>query len=117
MISASSSALSGLSAFATQIAVVAHNTANVHTPGFEKSRAVLHSTHPGGVEADIETIPTTDPIARTPAPENTRLVEPSNVDLADEMTTLRLAYRAYQANLGVLQAEHERVGYLLDIVG
>ena len=117
MISTFSSALSGISAFATQIAVVAHNTANVQTEDYEKSRAVLRSTHSNGVEAHIETIPTQAPMAMPPMSQDTQRIEPSNVDLAEEMTTLMIARRAYQANLNVVKAEQERVGHLLNIVG
>lgn len=117
MISAYSSTLSALSAYGNQVAVVANNTANIHTENFEKSRAVMHSTHPTGVEAHVETIQTPEPMAIMSTPEGMSLVEQSNVDLAEEVTTLLIANRAYQANLSILKSEHERVGHLIDMAG
>lgn len=117
MISAFSSARSGLSAFANQIAVVAHNVANVHTEGFEASRAVLHATYPSGVAAHIETLHSPESVAIAAPPEGESPGVRSNVDLTDAMTTLLMAHRAYQANLNLLKAEHERVGHLLDLTG
>ncbi|MEE9146141.1 MAG: flagellar basal body rod C-terminal domain-containing protein [Candidatus Tectomicrobia bacterium] len=116
MLSALSSALSGLSAFTKQIGTAAHNTANANTAGFKKSRVVLEETRPQGVQARIETINTPGPLLLTRTQEGDSLVEQSNVDIAEEAVAMILAKRAYQANLSTLKAEVERRGSLLDII-
>ena len=117
MLSALSSALSGLSAFTKQLGVAAHNTANANTAGFKKSRVVLEETPPTqGVQARVDTINTPGPLLVTRTQEGDSLVEQSNVDIAEEAVSMILAKRAYQANLSTLKAEVERRGSLLDII-
>lgn len=116
MMSAISSAFSGLSAFTKQIGVTANNTANVMTDGFKKSRAVLEETQPQGVQARVETIDSPGPLAVEPTQSGLRLVEQSNVDIAEEMVNLMLGQRAYEANLKTIQAEDKRIGSFLDIM-
>jgi hypothetical protein len=54
MISAIHTALSGLTAFAKQIEVVAHNVANVNTDGFKKSKTEFVEIPNGGVLPVVE---------------------------------------------------------------
>ena len=117
MISAVSASLSGLSAQQRKVETTAHNVANVETDGFEKTRLTLEEGPQGGVTSRVETVTTPGPLALELTAEGERLVERSNVDLTEEIPSLVLARRAYEADVKVIQTEDEMVGSLLDIKG
>lgn len=116
MLAAISSALSGLNALQKRVNVTAHNTANVLTEGYKKSRVVMEEAHAQGVNARVETVNTPGPRIERDTPEGKRMVEQSNVDLEDEIVTSMTTTRAYQANLRVIQAEDRRLGKFLDMI-
>ncbi len=117
MIPRIASSLSGLIAQERKVATTAHNVANVDTDGFKKSRLLLEEGPRGGVSTRSETVNSPGPLAVEQTAAGERLVEQSNVDLAEEMPSLVLARRAYQANVKVVQTEDEMLGALLDIKG
>lgn len=90
-------AWSGLNAARTQLAVAAHNTANLTTDGFTADRVGLSSQPHGGVRADI---------VSTEAP----------ADLLTETLATRLATYGFQANLAVLKTAQRMTGTLIDLL-
>lgn len=117
MLSAISSALSGLLAFAKRTNVTSNNLANTLTDDFKKSRVTMKEGGAGGVDATVEKVNTPG----YPIPENIRQAnnitakETSNVDIAEEMTNLILTSKGYKANLKTVKAVDENLGTLLDI--
>lgn len=117
MISGIHSALSGLQAFQKKVDSVANNTANVNTDGYKKTRVTLSGQEPQGVTAQVQKIETPGPLAVEQTPDGEKLVEQSNVELAEELPNLMLSKRFFEANLKVIQTEEEMLGSLLDIKG
>ena len=115
MIGAIQSALSGLTAFSTQVAVAAHNVANVNTDGYKKSRTELIAMESGGVRAAILK---TDSVGSTIL-NNTGFdpaqLELSNVDLAEEAVNQIIGQRGFEANIQAVKNADEMLGRLLDI--
>ena len=116
MISAISSALSALSAFANQAQVTANNVANVNTDGFKKSRAEFKSSPEGGVSVSVRKIDTPGALIAQQTDNGMELKESSNVDLAEEFVQMIVNERAFEANVKTLQAEDEKMGHLLDVI-
>jgi flagellar basal body rod protein FlgG len=116
MLSAVSSAFSGLNALQKRFNVTAHNTANALTEGYTKSRVVMEEARSQGVNARAETINTPGPKIERDTLEGKRLVEQSNVEIEDEIVTSMTTTRTYQANLRVVQAEDQRLGNFLDSI-
>ena len=114
MIPALDAAVTAFQAFGKKVQTTAHNIANLNTEGFKKSRVLLQEGHPGGVTASIQRIDS--PGAPVAYPEHSTITESSNVDLGEEMILLMTAKHGLQANLKILKAEAERIGFLLDIV-
>lgn len=114
MIPALDAAATALQVYGKKIQTTANNIANLNTEGFKKSRVILQEGHPGGVTASIQRIDT--PGAPIAYPENSTISESSNVDLNEEMVNLMTSKHAFQANLKILKAEGERIGFLLDIM-
>ncbi len=117
MISTISTSLSGLVAQQQKVAATAHNVANVETDGFKKTRLTLEEGEQGGVVARAEIVDSPGPVVLEETAEGLQPVEQSNVDLTEEIPSLVVARRAYQANVKVIQTEDEMVGSLLDIKG
>jgi flagellar basal-body rod protein FlgC len=117
MLSAISSALSGLLAFAKKTNVISNNLANTLTDDFKKSRVTMKEGSKGGVEAVVEKVNSPG----YPIPEiirqdsNVSAKETSNIDIAEEMTNLILTSKGYKANLKTIKAADENLGALLDI--
>ncbi len=109
--------LSGLRAARIGMDVAANNTANVLSTGFKKSRTVHLSGPPpaGGVRTVVQKIDTPGrPGTADPATGEVR--ELSNVDLAEEMVSMIVSERTFQANLQTVRAEDEMLGNLIDIM-
>ena len=117
MISSLNISLSGLNAFQQQLSVAANNLANVNTDGFKQSQTVLESVNAQGVVAISKKLELPGPLVLEQSADGASLVEKSNVEVSQEMTTLITAQRAYQANLKASQVVDETVGSLLDVVG
>lgn len=115
MISAIHTALSGLSAFAKQIEVVAHNVANVNTDGFKKSETAFVEAQGGGVLPVVQKDNSAGPTVLKNTANGPAQVELSNVDLGEETVSQIIAQRAFEANLHSLKTSDAMLGTLLDI--
>ena len=99
MISALNSALGGLARSTAGINVAAHNIANLNTDGFRAQR--LDSV--GNVRARRE----------PPPPE---VADRSDVDLAEELISMKVHETSFKANINVLKAADRMNGELLDLL-
>lgn len=89
--------------------VIAHNVANMITPGYRSLRADSVELQGGGS--------TIGSITRDPGPGPViQGVEGSNVNLATEMVNTLVNRNAYQANVNAFRAQADLVGELLDLV-
>src|SRR5262245_11521577 len=115
MIGALHSALSGLTAFSTQVAVSAHNVANVNTDGFKKSRTEFIAIESGGVRLAIQTDEPAGPTILNHTGYAPAQLELSNVDLGEEAVNQIIGQRGFEANLQALKTADEMLGHILDI--
>jgi flagellar hook protein FlgE len=135
--SAIQSALSGLAAAETAVAVYAHNLANLRTNGFKQSHPVYAAQSPqsfrpgqapdassgggnplqvgrGVYVAEIRTDNSPGPLVPDPAsPSGVR--ELSNTDLSGNLIGLSLAENMFRANLAVLRTGDEMFEELLHL--
>ncbi len=115
MISATNSALSGLQAFGTKINSNANNVANASTDGYKKTRVLMSSQEPQGVQATVQQVNSPGSMRMEETNEGSELVEGSNVELAEELPESQLNSRFYQANLKTIEATDEMTASLLSI--
>ncbi len=115
MIGAIYSALSGLTAFSTQIDVTAHNVANVNTDGFKKSYTEFVSVETGGVLPVIQKNESAGPSVPNNTGYGPAQLELSNVDLGEETVNQILAQRGFEANVSTLKTADDMLGTILDI--
>ena len=115
MIGAIHSALSGLTAFTTQINVTAHNVANVNTNGFEKSRTECIAMETGGVRSVIQKDATAGSAILNGTGYGPAQFELSNVDLGEEVVNQIIGQRGFEANLQILKTADDMLGRILDI--
>ena len=117
-ISPLSSALSGMSAHATKLAVAANNIANINTDQFKKSTATIESNISGQPETKItqSTTPGAILVNSEGLPEGETIRELSNVDIAEELVQMKVAEYGYKANIGVIRTQDEMIGTILDII-
>jgi len=115
MIGAIQSALSGLTAFSTQVAVTADNVANVTTDGFKKSRTELIAVESGGVRSAIQKDETAGPTILNNTGYGPAQLELSNVDLAEEAVNRIIGQRGFEANIQTIKTADEMLGTILDI--
>ena len=115
MIGAIQSALSGLTAFSTQVAVTAHNLANVNTDGFKKSRTEFVAVESGGVRSAIQKDETAGPTILNNTGYGSAQLELSNVDFAEETINQIIGQRGFEANIQSLKTAEEMLGTILDI--
>jgi flagellar hook protein FlgE len=115
MISAIYSALSGLTAFSTQIDVTAHNVANVITNEFKKSRTEFVALETGGVLPVIQKNESSGPSILNNTGYGSAQLELSNVDLGEETVNQILAQRGFEANVSTLKTADDMLGTILDI--
>ena len=107
-------AASGLTANQRRLQISAHNTANLNTKNFKKSRASLKEGKHGGVEATVRK----EEVPGTPTQET----DPSdgasaNVEIAEETVEQISARRGFKANAQVIRTQDEMLGKLLDLRG
>jgi flagellar hook protein FlgE len=114
MISAIHTALSGLSAFAKQIEVSAHNVANVNTDVFKKSTTEFVEVEIGGVLPVVQKDESAGPAVLKDTGYGSAQVELSNVDLGEEAVSQIIAQRGFEANLRTLQTADDMLGSILD---
>lgn len=115
MIGAIYSALSGLTAFSTQIDVTAHNVANLNTNGFKKSRTELVAVETGGVLPVIQKNQSAGPFILNNTGYGPAQLELSNVYLGEEAVNQILAQRGFEANISTLKTVDDMLGTILDI--
>jgi flagellar hook protein FlgE len=115
MLSAIHTALSGLSAYAKQVEVTAHNVANVNTDGFKKSHTDFVSVETGGVLPVVRKDDSAGPTVLSDRGQGPTQVELSNVDLAEETVNQILAQRGFEANLNTLKTADDMLGTILDM--
>lgn len=115
MISAIHTALSGLTAFAKQTEVSAHNVANVNTDGFKKSRTELVEVEAGGVLPVVQKDDSDGPAVLKDTEHGPAQVELSNVDLGEEAVNQIIAQRGFEANLNTLKTADNMLGTILDM--
>lgn len=115
MISAIHTALSGLTAVAKQIEVVAHNIANVNTDEFKKSKTEFVEIPSGGVLPVVEKDDSSGPAVLRDTSGHQTMVDLSNVDLGEEVAQQISAQRSLEANLQTLRAGDALLGSILDI--
>jgi len=115
MIGAIQSALSGLTAFSTQVAVTADNVANVTTDGFKKSRTELIAVESGGVRSAIQKDETAGPTILNNTGYGPAQLELSNVDLGEEAVNRIIGQRGFEANIQTIKTADEMLGTILDI--
>ena len=115
MVSGIYSGLSALRSIQLKTQTTVNNVANVNTDEFKKSRVNLVEGTPEGVNVTISKIETPGPLAYEQTTKGHQLIEKSNVDLTEELPSLMLSRRAFQANIKTIQAEDEMLGMLLDI--
>jgi flagellar basal-body rod protein FlgC len=114
MISAIHTALSALTAYAKQLEVSAHNTANVNTDGFKKSDVEFAEVGTGGVLPVVQKDESAGPAVLKDTRQGPAPVELSNVDLAEEAVTQMIAQRSFEANLRTLRTADDMLGSILD---
>ena len=108
--------LSGLRAARIGMDVAANNTANVLSDGFKKSRTVnLTGPTGSGVRTEVQEVDTPATSFRAD-PSGGQPRELSNVDLTEEMVSMIVSERTFQANLQAIRAEDEMLGNLIDTV-
>lgn len=118
MISGIAAGLSALNAIQTRTNATANNTANINTDGFKRTRVTLvEGAVPGGVGTTVQRVETPGPLVYEQTTQGDTLVEKSNVELTEELPTMMLDRRAFQANIKTIQAQDEMLGSLLDIKG
>jgi flagellar hook protein FlgE len=115
MIGAIYSALSGLTAFSTQLGVSAHNVANVMTNEFKKSRTEFVALETGGVLPVIQKNESTGPFILNNTGYGPAQLELSNVDLGEETVNQIIGQRGFEANLQAIKTADDMLGSLLDI--
>jgi flagellar hook protein FlgE len=115
MISAIHTALSGLTAFAKQLDVSAHNVANVNTDGFKMSRTEFVEMQNGGVLPVVQKDNSAGPAVLKDTSHGPTQIELSNVDLGEETVSQIIAQRGFEANLRTLKTADEMLGSILDI--
>lgn len=115
MVSAIYSGLSALRSIQIKTQTTANNVANVNTDQFKRSKANLVEGNPDGVNVTISKIETPGPQVYEQTPKGKELVEKSNVELTEELPSMMLSRRAFQANIKTIQAEDDMLGMLMDI--
>ncbi|HCC53892.1 MAG TPA: flagellar biosynthesis protein FlgC [Desulfobulbaceae bacterium] len=115
MISGINAALSGLTAIQKKIEANANNVANLNTDGYKKIRVTLQAQEPQSIEAIAQQIQTPGPMVHEQTSAGETLVEKSNVELSEELPSMMLSRRFFQANLKTVQIQDEMLGNLLDI--
>ena len=115
MLSAISSAVSGLQAYTQKTAATANNVANMNTPGFKRDVVTLSSQVPQGVSTNVSKDESPGPFMTEQTSEGMEMVEQSNTDLTKEMPDLIMEKHGFSANIKTLQATDEMMQTVLDI--
>jgi flagellar basal-body rod protein FlgC len=106
-------ALAALRAFDRKSEIIANNIANVNTDGFKKSRGNMVQTTLPGVAVSPQQINTPGDIITINGVQR----ESSNVNVEEELITLMVTQRDYEANIRTVKATQEMQGTLFDLMG
>jgi flagellar hook protein FlgE len=87
----------------------------MNTQSFKKGRVLFKEMLPQGVQAQTEKVSTPGSTVFEQTNKGYEQIELSNVDLAEEMTSLIPTVNGYKANLKSLQAQQEMTDSLLDL--
>jgi flagellar basal body rod protein FlgC len=118
MISPINSALSGLRAASTRIAVNADNIANQFSKNYTPKRVVQLSQENGGVQVEVKDVNPPKVTVFNPSDPDAGAngtVELPNVDVANELVDNIIASYDYKANLKSIKAADDIQKSLLDI--
>lgn len=124
MLDAITSALSGLRAASTKVAVSAGNIANINTTGnldggqspYTPQTVQQQATPDGGVATDIARknppfVPAFDP--SSPFANSDGLVGAPNIDMAEEFVNIQLAKTSYKASASIIRTASDMQDDLL----
>ena len=112
MISALQSSLSAIKAFGEKTNVSAHNIANMNTDNFQSSRSTVVEDKQGGVKLQISKEAFEKDLAGKKSLEN----QPSDTDLASELTQTILSQHGYEANLKTVATHDKMLGTVIDMI-
>lgn len=115
MISGINASLSALTAVQKKVESTANNIANVNSDGYKKTKVTLTEAAPQGVTASVQRIDTPGNQVLEQTGNGQQMVEKSNVEMTEEIPSLILSRRAFQANLKVIESQNEMLGSLIDI--
>ncbi len=103
--------VSALKAFETKMDSTADNIANSQSVKFKKSRVVLseQTGRTGGVKAEVSKI-------NTPGYVDSDNEELSNVDMAEEISSMIPTSRNFEANVKTVQTMDEMTGTIINII-
>ena len=104
--------MSGIRAAFGMMDSSAHNTANISTDGFKKLKTRLVEGAGGGVETYVEKSDARGPLYLS---SEGRLIEASNVDYVEELSTQIIARHLLSFNVKALQTADEMQKTLLDL--
>ncbi len=103
--------VSALKAFETKMDSTADNIANSQSVKFKRSRVVVseQTGGTGGVKADVSKI-------NTPGYVDSDNEELSNVDMAEEISSMIPTSRNFEANVKTVQTMDEMTGTIINII-
>ncbi len=103
--------VSALKAFETKMDSTADNIANSQSVKFKRSKVVLseQTGGTGGVKADVSKI-------NTPGYVDSDNEELSNVDMAEEISSMIPTSRNFEANVKTVQTMDEMTGTIINII-
>ena len=115
MLSAISSAVSGLQAYSLKTQATANNVANMNTEGFKRDVVTLSSQAPLGVSASVIKDNSEGAFVAEPTSDGTEMVEQSNTDLVQEMPDLIMEKNGFSANIKTLQTTDQMMETLINL--
>ncbi len=105
-----SAPISALRAFDTKMESTADNVANAQSVKFKKTRVILtEQENNTGVKAQVSRI-------NTPGAIDDSGEELSNVDIAEELTSMIPTSRNFEANVKTVQTMDEMTGTIINII-
>lgn len=115
MIAGMGSALSAIQAGVKILSGGAHNTANVQSEGFKRTRVLPVESADGGITVALDKDSASRP-AFFSNEDPSGLREVSNVDLGEEIISNLQAVHLIEANIASFKIQNKSLGSLLDII-
>lgn len=106
--------ISALNALGRKQATTANNIANSESKEFKKSQTILEEGNNGEVTTKTQAVNTPGTMINQ---ADGSIEEMSNVEIAEEITSMIPTKHAYKANLKALQAQAEMEDSTLDLIG